>query len=248
MADSIEPRLGMTVFADETSPFVGVTGWNTQMALIYGKVVVARADVYANLGAPTVANVLFWATDTSRLYHSGTGASWTEVSPIGGGGNPVADRVSGPGIGPAPGTARTGSRSDHDHGSAAFPATTWKDIPGQAAVSVSAPGSYVGVSAMAGVGAGARPVRVTLNWAMFVNSGALTDEVECQIWLNGAVSRITRTYAQTANTGTWSFVLAANTTINVQWIMVKASGTSQCVCNGDGRFNWFQIQTSPIVT
>lgn len=81
-ADTTDPRFGNPVWAGESSPWPGVTGWNTILGNLHSKAAIGRHGLTSAMGAPTVADQFYYATDTNKLWASADGSAWVEVSPL----------------------------------------------------------------------------------------------------------------------------------------------------------------------
>jgi hypothetical protein len=121
VADTIDPRFGQPLWADDNSTFPGVAGWTAIFQAIYGKSAIGRHGLTSAMGSPSVPDVFYWATDTKRLWCSGAGTAWTEVSPVGGGGLPLGQPYNGIKSPPDEGTSRIAARADHKHPEPAWP-------------------------------------------------------------------------------------------------------------------------------
>jgi hypothetical protein len=112
--DTVDPRFGQPLWADDNSSFPGVAGFTNIFRAIYGKSAIGRHGLTSAMGPPTTPDVFYWATDTKKLWASGDGSAWTEVSPVGGGGLPLGQPY-GPKSLPSEGTSRIAARADHKH-------------------------------------------------------------------------------------------------------------------------------------
>ncbi len=120
MADSTDARFGDPIWGGEGSTWPGVTGWNALLAAIYSKAAIGIQGVSGSRPAAGINARVYWATDTNRLYWD-NGTTWTEVSPVGGGGTPTGQSLSKAGAAGAEGTSRIAARADHSHPEPAWP-------------------------------------------------------------------------------------------------------------------------------
>lgn len=125
MPDTVDPRFGQPLWADDNSSWPGVAGFTNIFKAIYGQAAIGRHGLTSAMGSPSTPDVFYWATDTKRLWSSGDGSAWTEVSPVGGGGVPQGQPY-GRAIAGAEGTSRIAARADHKHPEADWPVSLWE--------------------------------------------------------------------------------------------------------------------------
>lgn len=126
-------RLGLALFSQASDAWPGRAGWNELMGLLEGQTTEWAQGELASRPAAGTAGRVFWAIDAKRLYWD-DGASWTETSPVGGGGLPQGIKVGAAG---AEGTSRIAARADHTHPLAAPVAPQGLSFGGATAVGTS---------------------------------------------------------------------------------------------------------------